>query len=64
VNSKNWDGLIVGHGVRKDQDSFERVMRIVNNTKPNIAEIQSNEPNDVKNAIERHFNVKLPLTKT
>jgi UDP-N-acetyl-D-mannosaminuronic acid transferase (WecB/TagA/CpsF family) len=63
VNSKNWDGLIVGHGVRKDQEWFERVIRIVNNTKPNIAVIENKGPNDVKNAVERHFSIKLPLTK-
>src|SRR4051812_34751543 len=62
VNSEHWDGLIVGHGVRQDQKWFERVMRIVNDTKPNISLIESKGPNDVENAIERHFKVKLPLT--
>jgi UDP-N-acetyl-D-mannosaminuronic acid transferase (WecB/TagA/CpsF family) len=63
VDSKNWNGLIVGHGVRQNHEWFERVMRIINNTKPNIALIQTKDRNDVENAIEHHFNIKLPLTK-
>jgi hypothetical protein len=64
VDSKNWDGLIVDNSVRQDDEWFERVMNIVNNSKSKISLIQSKGPNDVQNAIERHFNVKLVGSQT
>ncbi len=62
VSSKNWNGLIVGNAVRENPEWFERVKQIVNNVNPNIPVVYNNGPNDVENAIERHFNVQLPLT--
>ena len=64
AGEKNWSGLIVGHGVRQDQEWFERVMKIVNEVNSNISTVNTKGPDDVENAIERHFDVKLPLTRT
>ncbi|UJR14295.1 hypothetical protein I4U23_001285 [Adineta vaga] len=57
LRSKDWNGLIVGHGVRQDQEWFERIMNIVNTTNPNVSIINTKGPDDVENAIERYFNV-------
>jgi hypothetical protein len=62
VSSKNWSDLIVGNGVRENSEWFERVKKIVNNVNSTISVVYNNGPNDVENAIERHFNVQLPLT--
>ena len=61
VRSKNWNGLFIGYGVRQDQKWYERVLKIVHEANPNLPLIQHNGPSDVENAIERHFNVRLPL---
>jgi UDP-N-acetyl-D-mannosaminuronic acid transferase (WecB/TagA/CpsF family) len=64
VSSKNWNGLIVGYGVRKQNKWFERVMQIVTSTNPNVPLIHTEGPTDAENAIERHFNIQLPQTTT
>ncbi|CAF0928295.1 unnamed protein product [Adineta steineri] len=61
ASSKNWNGVIVGYGVRNDSEWFERLMQIIHNANPNIVLIHHNGPDDVENAIERHFNIQLPL---
>jgi hypothetical protein len=62
VSSKNWNGFMVGNAVRQNTEWFERVKQIISNINPNIPLVYNNGPNDVENAIERHFNIQLPLT--
>ena len=62
ASSKNWSGMLVGYGVRHDQQWFERVLRIVQQANPKIPLIDHRGPSDAEKAIERHFHVKLPLT--
>ena len=64
VRSKNWNGFFVGYGVRHDRQWFERVKRIVHDANPNIPLIHHEGPSDAERAIERHFNVRLPLVRT
>jgi hypothetical protein len=62
ASSKNWSGLFVGYGVRHDREWFERLMQIIHNANPSIPLIDHRGPDDAENAIERHFNIRLPLT--
>ncbi|UJR11275.1 hypothetical protein I4U23_015457 [Adineta vaga] len=64
ASSKDWNGVIVGYGVRNDTDWFERVLQIIHSANPNISLIDHKNPDDVENAIERHYNIRLPLNKT
>ena len=60
LTSKKWDGLIIGFGVQKDRQWFERVQEIVKKANSNLPLIHHQGPNDLENAIERHFNIQLP----
>ncbi|CAF1381161.1 unnamed protein product [Didymodactylos carnosus] len=62
VKEKNWDGLLIGGGVRSNPEWLDRIVKIVNDSNPNVKIIDHNGPKDVENAIERHFNIKLPLS--
>jgi ketosteroid isomerase-like protein len=64
ASSKNWSGLMVGYGVRNDRQWFKRVIQIIHDANPNIPLIDHHGPNDAENAIERHFNVRLPIKTT
>jgi hypothetical protein len=64
ASSKNWSGFMVGYGVRSDREWFERVVQIIHHANPNISLIHHHGPNDAENAIERHFNVRLPIKTT
>jgi hypothetical protein len=61
ASSKNWNGLMVGYGIRNDAEWFKRVIQIIHYANPNIPLIDHRGPSDAENAIERHFNVRLPL---
>lgn len=61
VSSKTWSGVIVGYGVQRDPIWFEHVMQVIRQANPNVPLIHHDGPGDVESAIERHFNVKLPL---
>ena len=64
ASSKNWSGMLIGYGIRHDQEWFERVLEIVHKANPKIPLINHHGPSDAENAIERHFHVRLPLTRT
>ena len=64
LNSKNWDGIVIGLGVQKRLEWYERVVKIIKNTDPNVPLIQHEGPSDLENAIERHFKIQLPLAPT
>ncbi|CAF1599212.1 unnamed protein product [Didymodactylos carnosus] len=61
VKEKDWNGLFIGYGVRHDQQWFDRIINVVNQSNPKVKLLHHNGPSDVQNAIERHFHVKLPL---
>jgi hypothetical protein len=62
LTSKKWDGFIIGLGVQKDLQWFERVLEVVKKANPNVPLIHHQGPNDLENVIERHFKIRLPLT--
>jgi hypothetical protein len=64
ASSKNWSGLMVGYGIRGDREWFKRIIQIIHSANPNIPLIHHEGPGDAENAIERHFNVRLPLKTT
>ncbi len=64
ASSKNWSGLMVGYGIRGDREWFKRIIQIIHHANPNIPLIDHQGPGDAENAIERHFNVRLPLKTT
>lgn len=64
ASSKNWSGMLVGYGIRHEQEWFERVLQIVHKANPKIPLIHHRGPSDAESAIERHFHVRLPLTRT
>ncbi len=64
AKSKNWSGFMVGYGIRNDREWFKRVVQIIHYANPNIPLINHQGPSDAENAIERHFNVRLPLKTT
>jgi dTDP-4-dehydrorhamnose reductase len=61
AGSKKWDGLVLSKAVQDDNVWFERVLQVVKKSNPNIKLIQYKDRSDVPSAIERQFNVKLPL---
>jgi UDP-N-acetyl-D-mannosaminuronic acid transferase (WecB/TagA/CpsF family) len=64
LTSKKWDGLMIGLGVQKQPEWYERVVEVVKNANPNVPLIQHEGPNDLENAIERHFKIQLPHAPT
>jgi len=64
ASSKNFSGLLVGYGVRGDPEWFRRVLQVIHSANPNIQLIHHEGPSDAERAIERHFNVQLPLRST
>jgi hypothetical protein len=63
VTSKNWDGLIIGFGVQKDRPWYERILEVIKKANPNLPLIHHQGPDDLENAIERHFKIQLPPTQ-
>ena len=63
VSSKNWNGFIIGKGVESYREWYQRLLQIIHNINPNIPMIHSRGPDDGENAIERQFNVRLPLIR-
>jgi hypothetical protein len=59
LTSKKWDGLIIGLGVQKDRPWFERIVEVVNKANPNLPLIHHQGPNDLEDAIKRHFKIQL-----
>jgi hypothetical protein len=64
MTSKNWDGLMIGLGIQKNREWYERVVQIVKNANPNVPIIQHEGAKDLENAIERHFKIQLPPVVT
>jgi hypothetical protein len=64
ASSKNFSGLMVGHFVQSDPGWFQRVLQVIHSANPNIQLIHQQGPHDAERAIERHFNVRLPLRST
>jgi hypothetical protein len=60
VSSKNWSGIIIGYGVQMNREMYERVVQIVQRVNPNIPLLHHAGSDDAENAIERHFNIRLP----
>lgn len=63
AKSETWDGYIVGKGIQKNQAWFDRVKTLVQSGSPGTIFVDPASRDDVNNALEQKFNIKLPIQK-
>lgn len=64
IKSKDWDGITVGKFLQLHPEWLERVKGVVHKLNSKIVFILPVDRDDLENAVEQQFKIKLPITKT